>query len=122
MHAVGSPEILVEVSHDSARPLVAGGSLTLTCNVTIMREGVSEGVEISIRWLKGEGEEREEIGSLLTTELRDENVGFYALEHSFEALSRADSDTYECEASLWFHNVGMIATESNFIDITVQGI
>ena len=114
MRAVGSPEILVEVSHDSAHPLVAGGSLTLTCNVTVMREGVSEELEISIRWLKGE--EREEIRSLPTTELRDD---FYVLEHSFEALSTADSDTYECEASLWFHNVGMIATESHFIDIGI---
>ena len=110
----------MEVSHDSACPLVAGGSLTLTCNVTIMQEGVSEGVEISIRWLKGE--EHEEIGSVPTIELRDENVGFYVLEHSFEALSTADSDIYECEASLWFHNVGIIATASHSMDITVQGI
>ena len=119
MYAVGSPDILVEVSHDSAHPLVAGGSLTLTCNVTIMREGVSEGIEISIRWLKGK--EHEEIESRPTTELHDENISFYVLEHSFEALSTADSDTYKCESSLWFHNVGMIATASHSMDITVQG-
>ena len=110
----------MEVSDGGAHPLVVGGSLTLTCNVTIIQEGVREGMEVSIQWLKGD--EREEIGSVPTIELRDENIGSYMLEHSFEALSTTDSDTYKCEASLWFHNVGIIATASHSMDISVQGI
>ena len=110
----------MEVSDDGAHPLVVGASLTLTCNVTIIQEGVREGMEVSIHWLKGD--KREKVGLDPTIELRDENIGSYMLEHSFEALSTTDSDTYKCEASLWFHNVGKIATASHSMDISVQGI
>ena len=118
-HTVGSPGVTVEVSSAESHPLFAGGSLTLTCNITIVedKDNMSDGIEISFRWLKGE--EQEEIARSPAIELHD-NFGF-TLEHSFEVLTKEDSNTYECEASLWHHNVGLVATASQSVDITVQG-
>ena len=120
MHTVGSPEIVVEVGHGGGgHPLVAGDSLTLTCNVTVTQEGMSDGVTMSVGWFKGE--ENEEIKSASVIDVHDKEIGSYTFEHSFEALSTEDSNTYKCEANLWFHTIGLLATASHSVGITVQG-
>ena len=120
MHTVDSPEIVVEVGRGSGgHPLVAGDSLTLTCHVTVTQKGMSDGVTMSVEWFKGE--ENEEIKSASVIDVHDKEIGSYTFEHSFEALSTEDSNTYKCEASLWFQTIGLLATASHSMDITVQG-
>ena len=112
----------VVVTHDGdlqdGSPLVAGGRLTLTCTVRIEEE-LSEGINVSARWLRGEGQE--EISSGPIVEVQNEN-DTYQFEHSFETLSVADSSRYTCEASLSSHHAGVLATAAQSIDITVEGM
>ena len=113
--AVRSPEVVV--SHNGTNsPLVAGASLVLTCSVSIMEE-LSNGIMISTRWLRGE--EDEEIRSGPSVEVS--NGGPYRLNHTFEALSIEDSNTYTCEASLSSHDAGLLTTASQSLDIRVEG-
>ena len=113
------PDVVVTHNGHSqdGSPLVAGGRLTLTCTVRI--EELSEGINVSAKWLRGEGQE--EISSGPVVEVQNENDA-YQLEHSFETLSVADSSRYTCEASLSSHHAGVLATAAQSIDITVEDI
>ena len=114
------PDVVVTHNGHSqdGSPLVAGGRLTLTCTVRFEEE-LSEGIYVSAKWLRGEGQE--EISSGPVVEVQNENDA-YQLEHSFETLSVADSSRYTCEASLSSHHAGMLATAAQSIDITVEDI
>ena len=114
------PDVVITHDGDSqdGSLLVAGGRLTLTCTVRIEEE-LSKGINVSARWLRGEGQE--EISSGPVVEVQNEN-DTYQFEHSFETLSVADSSRYTCEASLSSHHAGVLATAAQSIDITVEDV
>lgn len=117
LSAVRSPEVAIthDGDHDGNSPLKAGGSLELTCTVSNIE--VSDELEVTAQWLRGEG--GEVIGSAPPFEILGDTL---CLKHSFEALSTEDSNIYKCEVNISSDHSGTLATVSQTTDITVEGI
>lgn len=115
--AVRSPEVDISHDGDSNSPLKAGGSLELTCTVTNI-EVLSEELEVTAQWLRGEG--GEVISSAPPFEILGQET--LCLKHSFEDLSTEDSNMYKCEVNISSDHSGLLATASQTTHITVEGI
>ena len=113
-HTVDKPEVVIGYNGE----LIAGQKLVLTCSITFSG-GLGNGIKIFPQWLRGE--EGLNLKTHPPVDTHSFKSGPYIVNHTFDAPSTEDSDVYKCEVTVKSDHVGVLATASGSMSITILG-